>query len=245
MKVIPLSEGSFTVSASKKFVPFVVNKDEITARSQGSLLVEIQPFVVITSSDIILLDTGLGLSDEEGQFQLYKNLRNNGLNADDITKVVMSHLHKDHAGGLLNPFTQQSAFENATYYIQKQELDGALQSNSTSYDKEILDMLQSDKRIVLQEANKGFIAQGITYEVTSAHSQFHRVIWITEERDTVFFGADDAPQLIHMQTRIAAKYDFDGKKAMQLRQQWMQEGTSWQFLFYHDLKTPIKRFAHK
>ncbi|ULT43544.1 MBL fold metallo-hydrolase [Niabella defluvii] len=91
-------------------------------RNRGSLLVEIQPFVVITGNDIILLDTGLGLTGDDGQFQLYKNLRDNGINATDITKVVMSHLHKDHAGGLINPYTKQLAFENATYHIQKQEL---------------------------------------------------------------------------------------------------------------------------
>src|SRR5882724_859481 len=100
MKTIPLSEGSFTVDKTKLFVPFDQGRDELHARSTGSLLVEIQPFVVITSKDILLLDTGLGFSNSEGRMQLHKNLAEAGINAADITKVLLTHLHKDHAGGV-------------------------------------------------------------------------------------------------------------------------------------------------
>ncbi|HYM94992.1 MAG TPA: MBL fold metallo-hydrolase, partial [Chitinophagaceae bacterium] len=64
MKIIPLSEGTFTVDKSKLFVPFTEDRDELLSRPSGSLLVEIQPFAVITSKDILLLDTGLGFSDK-------------------------------------------------------------------------------------------------------------------------------------------------------------------------------------
>lgn len=242
MKIIPLSEGSFTVDASKKFVPFDPLEDTMTDRSRGSLLVEIQPFVVITSNDVILLDTGLGLSDENGQFQLYKNLRNNGINASDITKVIMSHLHKDHSGGIFNPYTKGLAFENAVYHIQKQELEFALQGGS-SYNADVLEQLLGLENVVFEIEEKGAIVPGITFEVTGAHSRYHRVIWIQDDGEVVFYGADDAPQLSQMRTRFAAKYDFNGKKAMQLRDKWLEEGKSWQFLFYHDIKTPTKQFA--
>lgn len=243
MKIIPLSEGAFTVDASKQFIPFKVNEDEMADRNRGSLLVEIQPFVVITGNDIILLDTGLGLTDEDGQFQLYQNLRNQGINAGDITMVIMSHLHKDHAGGLINPYTRQLSFENATYHIQRQELEYAMEIGSASYNTDLLELLQASDNLVLTEAETGLLADGISYEVTGAHSKFHRVIWLKEGEEIVFFGADDAPQLSQMKTRFAAKYDYDGKKAMQLREKWLQEGAGWQFLFYHDIQTPVKRFA--
>ncbi len=45
MKIIPLSEGSFTIDRSKVFVPFDEDKDDIQKRTRGSLLVEVQPFV--------------------------------------------------------------------------------------------------------------------------------------------------------------------------------------------------------
>ena len=58
MKIIPLSEGSFTIDQTKIFVPFNHTKDELQHRTTGSLLVEVQPFVIITSKDILLIDTG-------------------------------------------------------------------------------------------------------------------------------------------------------------------------------------------
>lgn len=241
MKIIPLSEGAFTVDASKKFVPFNLENDAMADRAQGSLLVEIQPFVVITGDDIILLDTGLGLAEEDGQLQIYKNLRKNGINASDVTKVIMSHLHKDHAGGLINPYTRQLSFENAIYHIQKQELEYALEKGAPSYHAEVAEQLRDFDNVVFEEAEKGHIAEGITYEITGAHSKFHRVIWISEDDETIFFGGDDAPQRSQMKTRFAAKYDYDGKKAMLLRDKWLEEGKNWQFLFYHDIKTPVFR----
>ena len=239
MKIIPLSEGAFTVDASKKFVPFNIETDKMTDRNPGSLLVEIQPFLVITDTDVILLDTGLGLNDENGQFQLYRNLSANGINANDVTRVIMSHLHKDHAGGLFNPYTQQLSFENAVYHIQQQELEYALEKAGTSYHAEVLEPLKNNPQVVVETAENGTIVDGIKYEVTGAHSKYHRVIWIEESGETIFFGGDDAPQRSQMKTRFAAKYDYDGKKAMRLREKWLVDGVNWQFLFYHDIKTPV------
>jgi cobalamin biosynthesis Mg chelatase CobN len=52
---------------------------------------------------------------------------------------------------------------------------------------------------------------------------------------------DDAPQLQQMKSRFVAKYDFDGKKCMELRQAWLEKAKQegWTFLFYHDISTPI------
>ncbi len=241
MKIIPLSEGSFTVDASKKFIPFK-KTDELQERNRGSLLVEIQPFVIVTDKDIILLDTGLGLVDESsGQFQLYRNLKENGIYPDDVTKVILSHLHKDHIGGLLNPFTKQLGFEQADYFVQEKEMEYAYEKGAPSYETESLEVLKNSDRLHLLEADTGVIDGYIHYEVTSAHSKFHQVIWIKENGETVFFGADDAPQLGQMKRRFAAKYDYDSKKAAALREKWWQQGAQegWSFIFYHDVKHPV------
>jgi hypothetical protein len=43
-----------------------------------------------------------------------------------------------------------------------------------------------------------------------------------------------------MKSRFVAKYDLDGKLAMEWRQQWWEKGQSenWKFAFYHDIKVP-------
>src|SRR5262245_58809902 len=98
MKIIPLSEGSFTIDHTKRFVPFDTSKDKLQERSKGSLLVEVQPFLVVTSKDLLLLDTGLGFSNKDGILQVHQNIVDAGFNPLDVTKVLLTHLHKDHAG---------------------------------------------------------------------------------------------------------------------------------------------------
>lgn len=245
MQIIPLSEGSFTIDKTKVFVPFDTDKEELNSRPIGSLLVEIQPFVVITAKDVILLDAGLGYNEADGTPQLYKNLERAGINPSQITKVLMSHLHKDHAGGVTidNTETQERfiSFPYATYYVQQREMEFALGIGSASYIPEDFRLLEEFSRVVWLTEDEGLIDGYIRYQLTGAHSKYHQVFWIEENNQTVFFGGDDAPQLQQMKSRFIAKYDYDGKKCMELRKQWWEEGQQkgWTFLFYHDIQSPV------
>jgi glyoxylase-like metal-dependent hydrolase (beta-lactamase superfamily II) len=243
MKIIPLSEGAFSIDKTKKFIPFEMGSDDLQQRAKGSLLVEVQPFAVITSQDILVLDTGLGYADENGQLQIHKNLAANGINATDVTKVLLSHLHKDHSGGIAYPNKKIVSFENATYVINKNEWDFALQKESSSYKKENFLLLERYDKLQLIE-NNGVIDDYIHYEVTGAHSPYHQVFKIIENGEIIFFGGDVAPQLHQMKNRFKTKYDYDGEKAMELRQQWWKQGQEekWTFLFYHDIKSPVFKF---
>ncbi|NCI47579.1 MBL fold metallo-hydrolase [Sediminibacterium soli] len=247
MKIIPLSEGAFTVDRTKVFVPFELGKEQLNDRPTGSMLVEIQPFVVITEKDIILLDTGLGYNGPDGQPQLYNNLRKAGIDPSKVTKVLMSHLHKDHSGGVTVKNAENHerflSFPYATWYLQRKEFEYATGAGTASYITEDFLMLEDFSRVAWLEEDQGLIDNYIRYERTGAHSKFHQVFWIEENGETVFFGGDDAPQLSQMKKRYIAKYDYDGKKCMELRQQWWEQGQkeNWTFLFYHDIKTPVWR----
>jgi glyoxylase-like metal-dependent hydrolase (beta-lactamase superfamily II) len=242
MTIIPLSEGAFTIDKTKAFIPFVVDKDNLQNRATGSLLVEVQPFAVVTSKDIMLLDTGLGYY-VDGKLQIYRNLEERGINPLQITKVLLTHLHKDHAGGVsmrdkLGHYSL--AFPNATYYLPKDELDYGFEKGFPSYISEEFDILVNNNKAVLLNES-GFIDDYIQYQLAGGHSPYHYVYWIKEDGETIFFGADVAPQLQQMKSRLVAKYDYDGKRSMELRQQWWEQGKleKWTFLFYHDVKTPV------
>jgi glyoxylase-like metal-dependent hydrolase (beta-lactamase superfamily II) len=254
MKIIPLSEGTFTIDKTKLFVPFDLSSDELQQRPTGSLLVEVQPFVVITSEDILLLDTGLGFTTASGRLQLHENLINNGINPSDITRVLMSHLHKDHAGGVSAPVPDAIravgaiaesllSFPQATWYVQRKEFEFALEKGFPSYIPDELEALRNSPQVHWLEGD-GVIEGYIKHEITAAHSPFHQVFWIVDGGEKVFFGGDDAPQLQQMRSRFIAKYDYDGKKCMELRQQWWKQGEEekWTFLFYHDVKNPVWNF---
>jgi glyoxylase-like metal-dependent hydrolase (beta-lactamase superfamily II) len=240
MQIIPLSEGSFTIDRTKQFVPFDDTKDVLNDRPIGSLLVEIQPFLVITSKDVLLLDCGLGFSVGD-ELQLHRNLKAAGYHPQQVTKVLMSHLHKDHAGGVaFGPGNSWLSLPNATYYVQQRELDFALSKNNPSYIQDDLEALRDSHQVQLLTQDEGDIDGYITYRHTCAHSPHHQAFWIREDEETIFFGGDDAPQLQQMKIRYKTKYDFNPDLATQLRQQWWEQGNNegWTFLFYHDIKTP-------
>lgn len=245
MEIIPLSEGSFSIDASKVFIPFNTVKEPIQNRPLGSILVEIQPFLVVTKKDIILIDTGLGYALPDGTPQLYYNIEKAGYKPSQITKVLMSHLHKDHAGGLSIQSEiigeQLMAFPYATHYVQRREFNYAMGMGSASYINNDFAILADFSKVVWLEEDQGIIDGYIHYQLTGAHSKFHQVFWLVENDITCFFGGDDAPQLQQMKNKFVAKYDFDGKKCMELRRKWWEEGShkKWAFLFYHDIAHPI------
>lgn len=245
MRIIPLSEGSFTVDKTKQFIPFDQYKDQLRDRNAGSLLVEIQPFVIVTTRDILLLDTGLGFTDENGILQIHRNLSEHGINPAEVTKVLLSHLHKDHSGGISfeKGGERSITFPKATYYINKQEFDFALDNAKSSYITRDFEFLKDSGQVIFTEGN-GVIDNYITYEVTGAHCPYHQVFWIEEDGEIAFFGGDVAPQLQQMKNKFVAKYDYDGRKSMEYRQQWKEKGEQekWTFLFYHDLKSPVFKF---
>lgn len=241
MKIIPLSEGTFTIDKTKVFVPFKAEEDEIKRRSKGSLLVEVQPFLVVTEKDVLLLDTGLGFS-VDGKLQIHRNLEDNGFDPGRVTKVLLTHLHKDHAGGVSETDKlghHSLSFPNATYYLPKEELDYAYEKGFPSYFTQEFEILTNNPKAILLD-NEGVIDDYISYELVGGHSPYHHAFWIKENGETIFFGGDVAPQLSQMKSRLAAKYDYDGKRSAQLRQQWWKQGQQekWTFLFYHDIKTP-------
>jgi glyoxylase-like metal-dependent hydrolase (beta-lactamase superfamily II) len=243
MKIIPLSEGSFTIDKTKILVPFDEEKDDLKNRPVGSLLVEIQPFCIVLERDIILIDAGLGFS-KNGELQLHANLKANGIEPEQITKVLMSHLHKDHAGGVSfkdRLGNAHLAFPNAAWFVQRREFDYAMETGYPVYMTEEFDILDSHPNVFWLNDDEGSIDNYINYQVTGAHSPFHQVFWINTTEGIVFFGGDDAPQHNQMMSRFVAKYDYDGKKCMELRNEWWAQGKeeNWTFLFYHDTKNAV------
>lgn len=246
MKIFPLSEGTFTIGFDKVFHSFDPETDVLEDRQRGSLLVEVQPFLVVTEKDKIVFDTGLGFKGKSGRPQIHEALAQHGFSPGDVTKVLLSHLHKDHAGGLMYADANGAlipTFPYADYYIYGPEAAAMAEAGYPSYHPDEITPLFEAGHVVWLEGEQGDIDGYIRWWHTGGHAPKHIVFLLEEAGEKIFFGGDEAPQAKQMKVKYIAKYDWNGKRAMELREEWAAKGKreGWQALFYHDVATPMLR----
>ncbi|NIG54464.1 MBL fold metallo-hydrolase [Chitinophaga sp. Cy-1792] len=239
MKIIPLDQGIYSVDKQKVFTLYETGNE---AQAQ-QIRYAVRPFLVVHNQELILLDTGLGAESAAGH-DLLSLLAQQGVPPSQITKILLSHLHKDHLNGVgwLDNGHLYTHFPNAAIYLQQRELEYALtQQQSYAYNRAMLEQVSALPGLVLMNDDEGSILPGITFKVVGGHSPFHQVFWLTAATDIYFYGADDLPQANYLHPHVAYKSDYDGKKAMELRTVWEKEGKEqhWQCLLYHDMYAPI------
>lgn len=243
MKAAALYEGSYSVDISKKFIPFDPALHHVKDRP-ASLFIYVQPFIIQTAHDLVVLDTGLGFKNEQGKLILHENVRQAGFDPDDVSLVLMSHLHFDHAGGMIHEVggRMELSFPNAEYVIQRGEWETAYSKPSKSYKTEIFDVLQRSGHIRFVEGN-GRLNDEISYELTGGHCEYHQVFLIKDSAETYFYGGDILPEPEQLLRKFVAKYDFDGRKALELRQEYGKRAAleDWKCMFYHAKSQAIAR----
>jgi glyoxylase-like metal-dependent hydrolase (beta-lactamase superfamily II) len=245
-QIYPLSEGTFTIGHDKIFVPFDEKEHVLEHRPIGSLLVEIQPFLVDTGRDLIVLDTGLGFRNRDGVLQIHANIRKHGYEPEDVSKVLLTHLHKDHATGAIYTDSLGNVhptFPSAQYCVYRPEATFAMEKGAPSYAPDVVTHLLGIEQIYWLDGEAGDIDGYIHFEHSGGHCPQHIVYLIDDGQQKIFFGGDEAPQYKQIKTKYIAKYDYNGRKAMELREQYAHRGRAedWQLLFYHDVKMPISK----
>ncbi|MEJ6980718.1 MBL fold metallo-hydrolase [Pedobacter sp. P351] len=247
MKVHALYEGSYSVDSSKKFLPFDAAIHHTKDRP-ASLFVYVQPFLLQTSDSLIVFDTGLGFKNEKGELIIHENIRKAGYDYRDVNYLLMSHLHYDHSGGMIyeKDGKMELTFPNAEYVIQRGEWEAAFSSHSKSYHTDIFDVVQRSGSIHFVEGD-GKLTEGISYELTGGHCEFHQVFLIEDGEETVFFGADILPEPEQLLRKFKAKYDFDGARSMELREKYgkLAAENDWTCLYYHAKSQPISKVAEQ
>jgi len=247
MQVFPLYEGTFTVDSFKTFIPFQSSAHKLEDRP-ASLLVDIVPFLIQTKNELIVVDPGLGFPDNVSTgngFQIQNNIRHHGFSSEDVTLVLLSHLHKDHAGGVCYNKEGQYhlMFPSAKYYCQEKEMEYAFtKTESPSYIFDRLKFLHNSKQLNYLDGN-GNIGSEIRCEVSGGHTPYHQVFHFESGNEKYFFGGDVLPQPSQVIRKFVAKYDFDGGKSAEKRREYATRAAqeNWTCLFFHDGKTPMAK----
>ncbi len=198
----------------------------------------------------ILIDTGLGegrtqkfkemysYEREDGELQL--SLQGLGLTLEDITDVVITHLHFDHNGGSTNSKCgdPKPTFPNARYYIQSRQLEHArsrFERDRASYLPEDFEPLIKAGVVELKEGDWELIP-GFDVLVFNGHTPAMQLPRIKDEGKTVLYASDLIPLHSHFPLPWIMAYDLNPITTLEEKRKLLQKAVSekWLFIFEHD-----------
>jgi glyoxylase-like metal-dependent hydrolase (beta-lactamase superfamily II) len=257
-----LSEGIFEAFEDGSFRK--VDSNSITGQSKSqygeelTAKIGIDPILIKSGKHNILIDTGLGWGlDYKSSYTNTSNLITNldifGLTPDDITHVVLTHLHFDHAGGstFVNEQTAtKPTMFYANYFVQKIEWAYALQQvgkeqtqKGAHYDLDELYRLAADEKLVFIVDTHFELLPGIELIRTGGHTPGHQIVKIQSEGETAYILGDLLPSEDHLNQYAMKQMDVDplqSKKAKTLlmRQAYEENAV---LLFYHSIHTKAGR----
>ena len=204
---------------------FGVEKERILQlEPEGRALSSVNVFLVRAGGKNILIDTGFGGDGKDRKSMLLSLLEQAGTAPENVDIVLMTHLHLDHAGGLLrdnrSAFPKAEVFVNASelaYWISPEQAQAApgLQKNFALVHKI---RRAYGPRLRTFSANE-VIGPGITALAASGHTPGHTAFLLATDGARILFLGDAVQaaslQLVH--PNIYAAHDWDGIKAASSR----------------------------
>lgn len=252
-----LSEGLFIIGFDGSVRK--ISSRELTSGFEDDKIkyatpVGVDPILVINDSYKILLDAGLGFGlDSKNKDPKISNINTNlevfDLKPEDITHVILSHLHYDHVGGLTytdKEFMTRETLPNARYYVQRREWDYALSTlsepvsdiNGIGYHIDDLYRLVANDKFVFVDDDHFQLMKGIDLIWTGGHTPGHQVIRISEgDKNVAYYFGDLIPSEEFLNYTMK-KMDFDSRQARQMKLLWLRQAyrEEAQLLFYHSIR---------
>src|SRR5437773_9159815 len=193
----------------------------------GRILLACRAVLVEDESRRVLLETGIGaffepkLRDRYGVVEtdhvLLRSLSAMGLSDADIDVVVQSHLHFDHAGGLLSAYEPGAPprllFPNATIVVGRAAFERARKPHRrdrASFIPGLTDLLEGSGRlVVLEPGTKRSSFLGERFELTETHGHTPGLIHATVigARQRLFYASDLVPGVPWLRLPVTMGYD--------------------------------------
>ena len=208
----------------------------------------------------ILIDTGIGEKWSEKHRAMYGINRTRsfdeslrviaGVAATDITIVINTHLHFDHAGG--NSVRNDSgqavpAFPNARYFISQAEYEHAEsphERDRASYFPENWQPMKESGQVELKAAEYE-VVPGLTMETHAGHNRSMQCARLAREGKTLFGFADLVPTRAHVSYAWVMGYDLYPVETVEAKKKLLPQAAreNWTCLFYHDPDQALGRIV--
>ena len=209
--------------------------------------------LVVDGDRKILIDCGIGDKQTEkffanyslnGEETLEKSLAVHGFTVDDITDVILTHLHFDHAGGAVRWNSDRTGYEltfkNATYHTSRQQWAWGTSPNNrekASFLKEnILPIMEQGKLNLIEE--NGELFPGISIRLFNGHTDGQVIPFIKYKGKTLVYMADLLPSVAHIPLPYVMSYDTRPLITLEEKEAFMAEAARNEYIlfFEHDIR---------
>lgn len=207
--------------------------------------------LVEDGNKLILIDNGIGDKQSDKFFGYYylngddsldKSLNKLGFSKDDITDVVLTHLHFDHCGGSIvwndDRTAYKTAFKNANYWSNEAHFNHALNSNprekASFLTENIVPIQESGQLKLVKQPND--VAEFMAMRTVYGHTEAMMLPQISVKGRTVVFCADLIPSMGHLPVHYVMAYDIKPLECMRDKQVFLEEAVANQYIlfFEHD-----------
>jgi glyoxylase-like metal-dependent hydrolase (beta-lactamase superfamily II) len=230
-------------------LPYSIWHKKVETDERRRLKMHLNLLLIQTPNRNILVDTGLGnrLTDRQkdiyspSDFLLIHSLHQIGLKPEDITDIIMTHLHFDHAGGVISQIEGNDVltFPQAVYHIQKAEWEMAkhpdgLNRAAYQFDHQ-LSLLETKGNIQLTTATTE-ICSGVYSHWVGGHTIGMQMVEAVIEGKSYIYAGDIIPTRFHQPLAITSAYDVSREQsyAAKLKIYEKLRDTNGFLLFDHD-----------
>ncbi|HXI10542.1 MAG TPA: MBL fold metallo-hydrolase [Thermodesulfobacteriota bacterium] len=223
-KLYSLSDGAFRLDGGAVFgiVPKTLWEKTNEPDELNRIALGINPLLIMTGADNILVDTGIGDKWDDRSRSIYAidrtatltgSLAGAGLKPSDITVVINTHLHFDHAGG--NTFigpegALRPAFPNARHIVQRGEWEAANAPNErtrASYRQDDFLPVMKEGLLELVEGDREVVT-GVSVFRTSGHNRDIQLVRISSGGSSAVYLSDIIPTVAHLRYPYIMGYDL-------------------------------------
>ncbi len=254
MKLYPIETGNFKLDGGAMFgvVPKVLWSKIYPADEHNLCNWAMRCLLVVDGDRKVLIDNGIGNKQDEkwlrhyylnGEATLEKSLAKAGYTTDDITDVIMTHMHFDHCGGSVQWNRDKTGYEltfsNATYWTSRKQFDWATHPNrreKASFLKENILPIQESGRLNLIEEEGEFIPN-IDFKLYDGHTNGQVIPHVKYNGKTVVFMADLMPSSAHIPMPWIMAYDTRPLQTLKDRERFYAEALENNYIlfFEHDI----------
>lgn len=260
-EICPVPTGLFGLDGGAMFgtVPKVLWEKSNPPDDKNRIAMEARALLLKGKNRNVLIDCGNGLDfvakygdklgpkfaemyglDPSGP-SLLKSLAHHGLQPEDVTDVILTHLHFDHAGGGTTEKNGQlvPTFPKAKYYVQRANLETAMKPNireKASYFPSNYEPLQKAGALEILDGNRENLLPGISVMISNGHTQGQQMVKVSDGKVSLLYCGDVIPTSSHVRLAWVMGYDLEPLKLIGEKTQVLGPASDehWYLYFEHD-----------